>query len=145
MELALQLAKQSTIPAEVAAVRDRVARWRGSRVKRSAMPEELWEAAVSLVPDHGLYRVARVVRVDYGALKDRCSRASSGEPGAIASGVFVEVEASQLLAPPAEPAAATGAVVELFRPDGARLVVRLPAHQAVDLVVLAGAFCGAGR
>jgi hypothetical protein len=144
MGQALQLVKQSTIPADVAAVRDRVAGWRSARVKQCAMPEELWEAAVSLVARHGLYRVARAVRVDYGALKTRCDLRSAGE-----SGVFVEVEASRLLSPPAaarDPRLeGAGTVVEMYRPDGARLVVRLAAQDGLDVVGLAGAFWGTGR
>jgi hypothetical protein len=144
MGQALQLLKQSTIPAEVAAVRDRVAGWRGTRVKQCAMPEDLWDAAVSLVAKHGLSPVARAVRVNYGALKARCARRSDGEPG-----VFVEVEASRLLSPQAEAQDSRlksgGTVVEMCRPDGARLVVWLAAQEGVDVVGLAGAFWGTGR
>jgi hypothetical protein len=144
MGQALQLVKQSTISADVAAVRDRVAAWRGARAKQCAMPEDLWDAAVSLVARHGLYRVARAVRVDYGGLKTRCARRSAGE-----SGVFVEVEASRLLNPPAgardSRLEGAGTVVEMCRPDGARLMIRWAVQAGVDVVGLAGAFLGAGR
>lgn len=121
----------------IAAVRSRIERWRSTRPGRGPMPEDLWEEAVALAREHGLYRIARALPVDYGALKKRLERGGNAEPAG-----FVEVDASRLLGAP-EPVSA-GAVVELSAGDGARLTVRLAAGEAVDLVGLARAFWGRG-
>ena len=49
-------------------IRQRVSEWRASRPKLEPMPGELWDAAVALTGEHGVYRVARTLRVDYGSL-----------------------------------------------------------------------------
>jgi hypothetical protein len=49
--------------------RQRVNGWRETRPKLEPMPQELWDAAVALAGEHGVYRVARALRVDYGKLK----------------------------------------------------------------------------
>jgi hypothetical protein len=42
------------------------------------MPAALWAAAVALARQHGLYLMARALRVDYGALKKRMDAAGAG-------------------------------------------------------------------
>ncbi|MBM4318902.1 MAG: hypothetical protein FJ125_02840 [Deltaproteobacteria bacterium] len=105
------------------------------------MPEELWDAAVSLVGQHGLYRISRDLAVDYGALQTRVAQAMADEedPGAGLDG-FVEVSPGML----ERHADLGGAVLELTRADGTRMELRLPAHEAVDVVGLVAAFAGNG-
>jgi len=113
--------------------------WRRSRVKGSAMPAELWDAACALARRHGVARVSRALRIDPGSLKARLRAAPEREGSAGLEAGFVALDLPLCLGA----SAGAGTVVELFRADGARLVVRLSG--SVDIVELAGAFlrCGA--
>jgi hypothetical protein len=53
-----------------------VERWREQEVCRWRMPEELWDAAVSLARTHGVGPIARALRLDYGSLKKRMAHGS---------------------------------------------------------------------
>jgi len=103
------------------------------------MPEALWDAAVSLAATHGVYRISRDLTVNYGTLKARLAPAQEDEevsPAAMEG--FVEVDARQIVGG----SAIDGTVLELSRADGARLALRLPSHQPVDVPGLVAAFAG---
>lgn len=125
----------------VDAVRRRIEEWRATRAGLSPMPAELWAASVSLAREHGVYAIARSLRLDHGGLKRRVEQAGGAvgpdEAGAIG---FVEVKGEQLApgAPPAE------SVVEMTRADGSRMVARLAVQEGVDVVALAATFWGRG-
>ena len=98
------------------------------------MPAELWESAVSLARVHGVYAIARALRLNYETLKQRAGRvAEDGRGGAARGGGFLELEAAQLGAP-------AGSVVELRGADGAQLSIRLAGGEALDVGGLAEAF-----
>ena len=131
-----------TLPAPVRAVRDRIEHWRKARAKRTAMPEDLWAAAVSLAGEHGVYRISRDLRLDYSTLKLRAFQAETARQRTVPTVPtgFVELDTASLLGAPA----AASIVVELSRPDGSRAVITLPADQAVDVVGLSAAFWEGG-
>jgi len=121
----------------VETVRQRIEHWRATREKRSPMPEKLWEAAVSVARVHGVWATTRVLRINYESLKSRVSGgATDGRAGAARSAGFVELAAGQL----GGPGERAGTVVELAAADGARLTVRLPSGEGLDVVALADAF-----
>lgn len=80
--------------------RRRVERWRETRPHRHAlMPDALWDAAAAAARQHGLYRTARTLRVDYGALKKHVE--APADPGhARSSTTFVELAPSGPTSPP---------------------------------------------
>lgn len=121
----------------VEAVRWRIARWRQERERLGPMPEDLWAAAVGLARVHGVFRVARGLPVDYGALKKRVDGAC-GSWERETRGGFVELPV------PAPVAGVDGATVEMVGSDGARVVVRLPATHGLDLAALLSAFLSTG-
>jgi hypothetical protein len=90
--------------------------WRGSRAPRSRLPEELWAAAVDIAGQHGLYRAAKVLRLDYAALKKRLATASA--PPATSPMTFVEL---------VNPAGANAAdcVIELEGAGGGRMRIQM--------------------
>lgn len=56
----------------VTALGARVEAWRRTRLRRTgAMPEELWREAAALAARHGVYRVSRVLRLNFENLKRR--------------------------------------------------------------------------
>ena len=119
-------------------VRQRVKGWRETRPKLEPMPQELWEAAVALAGEHGVYRVARALRVDYGKLKqllelgDAAAARSEADEGGFAMMTLP-------LPGVAEPMS-TGAEVELYDADGSRLSIRLPSHGGLDVASVVAAF-----
>ncbi|MFC1707893.1 hypothetical protein ACFL59_13940 [Planctomycetota bacterium] len=131
------------VPDDLDEVLRRIEHWRKTRRKRGAMPEKLWAEAVAMAGRHGVWLASHVLRVNYASLKARLERAHGAEAeGRISGGDrargsgFVELKASQLgaLSDPA------GVVVELSSADGARLVIRTPGHEGLDLRGLADAF-----
>jgi hypothetical protein len=102
------------------------------------MPEDLWAEAVSLARSQGAYAIARDLQLSYGTLRNRVERtreAGRQPRGSSAAKGFVELEGGELLGA----LRAAGSVVELTRSDGAKLVVRLPGAQALDVVALSRA------
>jgi hypothetical protein len=86
-----------------------------------------------LSPRHG--RPAAAPAADPAAhLAAAVGDAAAGTDG------FVELK----LAPLVESCVAGGAVLELSRADGARLELRFPAHEPVDVLGLVAAFVGRG-
>lgn len=126
------------VSAEVEGVRRRIEHWRQTRPKRTAMPEELWAAAVGLAEEHSVYRMARALRLDYSTLKLRAVQAelSGGdEPTPLAG--FVEFEPGRVLG---GGEVHSGGVAELSAADGARMTIRWGAGQQMNAVGLAEAF-----
>jgi hypothetical protein len=97
------------------------------------MPAPLWTAAIALARQHGLYRTARALRLDYGSLKTRVDAAGAGP-----SPAFVELPAVR----------ATGlgpCVIDLAAPRGRRMRIEVTGVTVADLVTLTQAAWGRGR
>ncbi|MBC8457736.1 MAG: hypothetical protein H8D67_07065 [Deltaproteobacteria bacterium] len=52
-------------------VQEQFETWRKTREKRTAIPDTLWEAAVSLSPRYSLYQISKALRLNYNDLKCR--------------------------------------------------------------------------
>ena len=126
---------------DVARLSRRIERWRKTRLKRSPMPEELWQEAARLAQDQGISPIARQLGVGYASLKGRVEQAPQQDEAARSQGgEFVEMSAEQLFG-----ASPKAAVVELAGQDGLRLTVRLDDSGQLDVVRLLEAFCERGR
>jgi hypothetical protein len=55
------------LSAGVKQLRARIERWRTTRERRTAMSPELWAEATRQAQGHGVYRVARALRIRTGA------------------------------------------------------------------------------
>ncbi len=129
--------KSGTLPRPVTAVRQRIEYWRQTREKRTRMPEELWDAAVSVAREHGLWAVSRALRVNYESLKSRLGRgAAERRSGAACAAGFVELDASEFV----KARDGVETVVELSGADGATRMIRRGGSEAVDVAALADAF-----
>jgi hypothetical protein len=98
--------------------------FRGTQPRRAKLPESLWQAAVELARQHGVYSVAQPLRLDYMGLKRRLGEPSShrrkaGRPA------FVE-----LIAPPA--AALEECVIEFESSRGAKMRIQWKASAPPD-------------
>ena len=126
---------RSPLPARVRQLRNRIEGWRRQRGRPARMPAPLWEAAVALARTHGLYPIARALRLDYGSLKKRLASPPQGKLGGDTSG-FVEIHPAPWLGQ-AEPG---GVSVELRAVDGTKLIIQLPDNERLDLPALIEAF-----
>ena len=65
------------IPIGMRRVCRRFERWRNGHEARLPIPEPLWAAAAQAAREHGVFRAAKVLRLEYGKLK---RMAESGSP-----------------------------------------------------------------
>ena len=113
-------------------VRNEITRWRRTREKRTAMPAELWTAAVGLARTRGTYRMARALRVDYESLARRVAEAGGERTAETKGGGFVELRGADLIG--------ASTVVEVSDIDGARMTIRIGAGISLDATALVSAF-----
>jgi hypothetical protein len=107
--------------------RRRIARWRATCPYRgAAMPPVLWAAVLALARQHGLYRTARALRVDYGSLKKRLDAVG---PGRVPSPAFIEL-------PVTRPTGLGPCVIDLEGRRGRRLRIEVTGVTMADLVTL---------
>jgi hypothetical protein len=75
------------VPPGLQRIHRRFERWRSSHQGRLPIPEALWASAAAVAREHGVFRTAKILRLEYGKLK---RMAESDAP------------ARRALAPPAE-------------------------------------------
>ena len=125
------------LSAGVKQLRARIERWRTTRERRTAMSPELWAEATRQAQGHGVYRVARALRISFEGLKRRIAESATGvtvpqgRPSA-----FVELTGAELLGGPV----VSGTVGELSDAAGTRLAIRLARETEVDVASLVAAF-----
>lgn len=59
------------IPEPILQLQRQLEQFRSTRPVRTKLPEPLWQAAVELARQHGVYPVAHPLRLDYARLKQR--------------------------------------------------------------------------
>src|SRR5215813_13468215 len=69
--------------------------FRSSQPVRTKLPESLWQAAVELAQQYGIYPVAHPLRLDYMGLKKRRGEVSPSDRQKAAGPAFVELVAAQ--------------------------------------------------
>ena len=57
------------IPDGMRVLQGRFARWRKSHIGRLPIPDPLWAAAAEMAREHGVFRTAKVLSLEYGKLK----------------------------------------------------------------------------
>jgi hypothetical protein len=81
-----------SIPEPVIQLQRQLEQFRNSQPARTKLPESLWQAAVELARQHGVYPVAHPLRLDYTRLKERLGGPPTVRPKAPKPG-FVELVA----------------------------------------------------
>lgn len=121
------------VPETLELVRRRFEEWR--RAPRSSgrrrIPEPLWRSAVTVAMQHGTFRTARALGLNYQTLKDRVEATAQRREGVGAA--FVE------LVPPTF-AGGPECIVELEDGEGAKMRIQLKGAEPPDLAVLARSF-----
>jgi hypothetical protein len=82
--------KSTPIPEPIAQLQRQLDQFRSTQPRRTKLPESLWQAAVELARQHGLYPVAHPLRLDYMGLKKRLGGVSTRRQEA-AKPAFVEL------------------------------------------------------
>jgi hypothetical protein len=101
------------------------------------MPAELWEEAAELAHELGVNRVREAAGLNYESLRRRVP--GNEEPGSGGAATeFVELPG---ISPPGAPASCA-CTIEIERPDGARLTIRVEHETAFDLGQVVAAFAG---
>jgi len=125
------------IPAEVKGVLRRLEGWRRVRRHRTPVPEVLWRSATKLARQHGVSRIAKLLRLDYYLLKERLDTFDPDRRGrSEAKATFVEVPS---FTPPPD----SECVVELEHPSGARMRIHVKGGPRADLGALSRIFWSA--
>jgi len=116
--------------------------WRVGRKVGERIPLELWAGAVASAVEHGAYRVAAELHLDYAVLKRRASVAGGKAPATELAPRFVELFAP---AGPTRPAVTSHpeCVVVLDNARGAKMRVELNGNGLAGLSSLCSAFWAA--
>jgi len=99
--------------------------FRSSQPVRTKLPESLWQAAVELAQQYGIYPVAHPLRLDYMGLKKRLGEVSPPDRKRAAAPAFVELVAAQ-------PATLEACVIEFESARGAKLRIHWKATTPPD-------------
>src|SRR5260221_5726194 len=113
--------RESTpIPEPVAQLQRQLEQFRSNQSGRTKLPESLWQAAVELARQHGVYSVAHPLRLDYVGLKKRLGGV------AILRRKATKAEFVELIAPQEE------GVIEFEAPSGNKMRVQWKASTPRD-------------
>ena len=116
------------IPEAIVQLQRQLDQFRSAQPQRTKLPEPLWQAAVELARQHGIYAVAHPLRLDYMGLKRRLG----GVPalrGKASKPTFVELTAPNVV-PLAEYA------IDFEWPSGRKMRIQWKASAPPDWVGL---------
>jgi hypothetical protein len=121
--------RESTpMPEAVAQLQRQLEQFRSTQPGRRKLPESLWQAAVELARQHGVYPVAHPLRLDYTRLKKRLGGSPTFRRKA-AKPAFVE-----LVAPPR--AQLEECVIEFESSSGSKMRIQWKATAPPDWTTL---------
>ena len=104
-------------------------RWRNGHQGRLPIPEALWAAAAEVAREHGVFRTAKVLHLEYSKLKRMVESApGSGRPPAATPATFLELM-------PSPAATLAECFIELEGPRG-KIRIQWKGATAPDLAAL---------
>jgi hypothetical protein len=127
----------SPIPEPIVQLQRRLDEFRSTRPHRTKLPETLWQAAVELAREHGLYAVAHPLRLDYTGLKKRLDGVPATQKKA-AKPTFVELIS-------AHPATMSECVIEFESSIGSKMRIQWKGSSTPDWASLLRAWREAER
>ena len=116
--------KLTPLPEPIAQLQRQLDQIRSTQPGRRRLPESIWESAVELARQHGIYAVAHPLRLDYMGLKKRLGGTPNRQRKA-SKAAFVE-----LIAPPSTPL--PECVIEFESRSGAKMRIQWRASSAPD-------------
>lgn len=103
------------------AVQKQFTHWRQNKKSQGArLPEELWESALSLIPEYTHTEIIKTLRLSYAEFRQRLHGQSSGQQPVPHMPHFVELPGSRKH-PPLLSSSLACSQIEVERPDGYRL------------------------
>ena len=126
---------QPRVPTGMQRICRRFERWRSSHRGRLPIPKALWAAAAEVAREHGVFRTAKILHLEYGKLKRMAASATPVRRASTPPAEFLELVAPQ--GTPAGPGL-TECVIELEGPRG-KLRIQWKGTTAPDLAGLSRA------
>jgi hypothetical protein len=127
----------SPIPDSIVQLQRRLDELRSTRPHRTKLPETVWDSAVELAREHGLYAVAHPLRPDYTQLKKRLDGVVAA-PKKASSPAFVELIATH-------PAVVSECVIEFESSLGGKMRIQWKGSAGPDWASLLRAWREAER
>lgn len=112
------------IPEAITQLQRQLEQFRSTRANRTKLPESLWQAAVELARQHGIFAVAQPLRLDYTRLKQRLA-GNPTQPGKATKPAFLELIAS-------DPTALSEFVIEFESAQGGKMRIQWKAAVPPD-------------
>jgi hypothetical protein len=112
--------RATPVPEAIAQLQRQLEQFRSTRPGRTKLPESLWQAAIELARQHGIYAVAHPLRLDYTRLDG-----NAGRPRRRANAEFVELIGSGATALPE-------CVIEFESSSGGRMRIQWKAAVPPD-------------
>ena len=125
------------IPEPILQLQRQLEQFRSTRPKRTKLPAALWQAAVELAREHGVYPVAHPLPLDYMRLRQRLGGSPTRHRKA-SKPAFVE-----LVAP--RSAALEGCIIEFESASGGKMRIQWTASAPPDWASLLRAWRDAER
>jgi hypothetical protein len=85
------MATRAELPAGMQRIFRRFERWRRSHRGRLPIPERLWASAAEAAREHGVFRTAKVLHLEYGKLKRLAEAAAANRRLAAPPTAFLEL------------------------------------------------------
>jgi hypothetical protein len=83
--------KSTPIPEPIAQLQRQLDQFRRTRPGRTKLPESLWQAAVELAQEYGVYAVAHPLRLDYMRLKKQLGGPPTRRQKKATKATFIEL------------------------------------------------------
>lgn len=128
----MRSSKRVEVPASLSRLERRFVAWRKTRTPGERIPQSLWNSAGKMAAKYGLNATARVLKLDYYALKKRMD----GVHRPTSSPTFVEL-------PPSALSVMSECVIEWEDAAGARMRVQMKGQNLPDVLALGRSFWNA--
>jgi hypothetical protein len=115
----------STTPEPILQLQRQLEDFRSSQPGRVKLPESLWQAAVGLARQYGIWPVAHPLRLDYMRLKKRLGAVPPSHRRKATPPAFIEVVTAQ-------PPVLEGCVIEFESPHGEKMRIHWKASTPPD-------------
>ena len=123
----------STPRPSLSEVKEQFKIWRRTRKSPRPIPEQLWQAAVSLTATHSISQISKELVLDYNALKRRVTTRKKNMAAKMSPADFIELN----LEPPAT---VSECMVEMQNTLGAKMRMHFRGKPDFDLLELAKTF-----
>ena len=109
-------------------VREQFEQWRRTRKKRGLIPEQLWEAAVSLTKEYTIHEITKTLRLNYQKFKERAQKQERRKDDLrVTSAQFLELKVSHAHK-------GVECVIEIENLKGRRMKMSLTGETGCDLL-----------